>query len=598
MAKGDNKIDARQSFRDFATELHGCAFERIGSPKDYTRALAKFYISKLHNVLKTEIDDDEFDDGYVDNAGDLDIDLIHRDDHRVLILQSRYHGTQHAGEKAADIARFQGVLSRMRSDKFKANAKLQDILSTIDWERDSFEMVYLSFSKIAGQALDQTTEKPAYPSDVPQLEERCTWEFLGEQEFSVELRRAATLVTSTPDVTTTLFSAGPKSKRSEVIEVQSGTYRSCVMAVEASHLVAAYHSIGDALFSLNIRNFLGNTKNNQKIVETAKDRPENFFYFNNGIGCLAESVDVRAGSVVAKKLQVINGAQTVKALVRAAGKLGKAKSWDAHQPIILVRITEVGSYGSSGNFREEITRFNNTQNVIKDADFKSNDAVQKDLAEKFSKIVRPGKRVVYQHKRTDVRPSNAEIIRMEEFAKVIYAFLMDPVSFSGSTSMLFDDDRGYSVVFGDGKSPWTEIPNAEFRMRAGIYWISRDIELLVKADKKATEDPIVKAALERKWFPIFVSRLLLERAFPNGEWRQHVARLYKGDWNLSGDKDGEWIKILYEISKQIVLMVYRMSSKSPKFVHRNWMRSADTVESLKDAVKDFPEFQVKPLLRT
>ncbi|MFO1207500.1 MAG: hypothetical protein U1E63_17550 [Burkholderiales bacterium] len=60
---------------------------------------------------------------------------------------------------------------------------------------------------------------------------------------------------------------------------------------------------------------------------------------------------------------------------------------------------------------------------------------------------------------------------MEEFAKVVFSFLGDPVSFSGSTSMLFDDEKGYSVVFGDSSSPWTTVPPDEVKIRAGIYWI-------------------------------------------------------------------------------------------------------------------------------
>lgn len=95
-------------------------------------------------------------------------------------------------------------------------------------------------------------------------------------------------------------------------------------------------------------------------------------------------MQVDCDRVAAHKLQVINGAQTVKGLVRAAGKLGKAPAWDLQQPVVLVRITEVGSYGGDGRFREDITRFNNTQNVIRDADFKSNDSVQSDLVHRRS----------------------------------------------------------------------------------------------------------------------------------------------------------------------------------------------------------------------
>lgn len=595
MAQDNKKIDARQRLREFAEDMFGCPFEKIPTDADRSRALAKLYIDAVHNVLKAEIDSEEFDDGWVDGTNDLDIDFIHRDDNKVLIVQSRHHGINYGNEKPEYISRFQGVLSRMRSPDFKPNAKLQDILGTIDWERDNFELVYVTFSKLTGQALEQTRQEPVYPSEVAQLAERCVWEFLGESEFSIELRRAATLGSGIPDSTTELVSAGQKGKRSGVVTVQSGDFRSCVLAVEAAQLVTAYQKTGDILFSLNIRNFLGNTKNNQRIISTARENPQSFFYFNNGVSCLAESMEIHADRISVRKLQVINGAQTVKGLVRAAGKLGKAPAWDLHPPVVLVRVTEVGSYGKAGRFREDITRFNNTQNVIRDADFKSNDSIQSDLADKFSKVTRPGRKIVYQSKRTDIRPGGAEIIRMEEFSKVVYSFLADPVSFSGSTSMLFDDEKGYAVVFGDGQFPWTTMPADEFKFRAGIYWIGTAFGEQTRLDKKATSDPIVAAALERKWFLIYAARLLLERAYPDGKWREQVAKLHKGDWKFGHEKDGKWAEVLYELSKQVVLFVYRMSSRNPGFVHRNWMRSPETVTALKDTVKDYPAFQVAPL---
>ena len=173
----------------------------------------------------------------------------------------------------------------------------------------------------------------------------------------------------------------------------------------------------------------------------------------------------------------------------------------------------------------------------------------------------------------------------------------DPVSFSGSTSFLFDEDKGYSVIYGDGSSPWTAMPTNEFRLRAAIYWLGTYFETRLKAQKKTADDPIIKAALERKWFPIFVARLLLERAYPNDTWRPYLERLYKGDWRSETCKDREWADMLYELSLQVLLGAYRMASKGQSFVHRNWMRNPETVQQLREAAKDFAEFQLRALVR-
>jgi hypothetical protein len=45
----------------------------------------------------------------------------HRDDNRVLILQSRYHGASSGPEKPSNISHFLGVLNRLHNENFKAN---------------------------------------------------------------------------------------------------------------------------------------------------------------------------------------------------------------------------------------------------------------------------------------------------------------------------------------------------------------------------------------------------------------------------------------------------------------------------------------------
>src|SRR5262249_39304122 len=209
------------------------------------------------------------------------------------------------------------------------------------------------------------------------------------------------------------------------------------------------------LFSLNTRNFIGNTATNKKIVETARSNPDKFFLFNNGISCICTRLHVAEDKVEVEGLQVINGAQTVKALVNASRTRGVEPSpWLKDAPSILVRVTEIpGGHAQSQKLRDQITQFNNTQNVVKVSDFRSNDSVQEYLKEQFKKLSYRGRPVAYIPKRTDRPPKNAELVRLEEFAKAVYAFLEDPVGFSGATAFLFDDiNGGYNKIFGDGEA--------------------------------------------------------------------------------------------------------------------------------------------------
>jgi hypothetical protein len=362
------------------------------------------------------------------------------------------------------------------------------------------------------------------------------------------------------------------------------------MALDANQIVNAYRALeGEALFSLNIRNFIGNTGTNKKIIETAKDTPDSFFLFNNGISCLCNKLDPYPDRLEVTGLQVINGAQTVKALVNIVNSArGVPPQWANGAPKVLVRITEIpGGYGSSGVMRESITQFNNTQNVIKVSDFRSNDPVQLSLKDQFGNLKYEGRQVTYQPKRTDKKIRNSEVVRFEEFAKTIFAFLVDPISFSGATSFLFDDQGGgYRSIFGDGTKIWETMPEDQFRLRSAIYWLSNKFTERMKSERPQEIDPDVRAAMERKWVLMFASRKVFEHYYPS-RWQAQLAKAYRGDWELGVGPRGKIFLQIYKDAKAGVVMAYKNSKKTKVgFVHRNWMRSKDTPTEIAEVLKD------------
>jgi hypothetical protein len=259
-------------------------------------------------------------------------------------------------------------------------------------------------------------------------------------------------------------------------------------------------------------------------------------------------------------------------------------------PEILVRITEIpGGYGASGKIRTQITQFNNTQNTIKDSDFRSNDSVQQHLKDQFSKIWRRGRQVTYLPKRTDNTPKNSEIIRLEEFAKSVYAFLGDPTSFTGATAFLFNDDPvegGYNLIFGDGVTKWEKMPENEFRLRAAIYWLAQELGSHMREDRDKEPDVDTKAALERKWMLLFAIRKVFEFYFPEDRWRSELQKLHKGDWELGVDVKGRLLLNIYRDAKAGMVMAYKLAkSYDPNFVHRNWMRSKNTPSKIGEVLQ-------------
>jgi len=358
---------------------------------------------------------------------------------------------------------------------------------------------------------------------------------------------------------------------------------SYVMVLDAGQIIKAYdNSQKDQIFSLNIRNYIGNNKVNKEIIKTALNEPDKFFMFNNGISCLASKITVNQDKVVVAGLKVINGAQTVRALYEAGTIAQKSDHWKFHSPHIVVRITEIeGEHVEAEDFRERVTQYNNTQNLVKGSDFRTNDTVHDLLSKRFGKLSRFGKRVIYQSKRSNDVFRNAEIIKMDEFAKSIYTFLYNFVDFSSSSQFLYDRslNGGYLKVFGDGESGYKNLSDAEFELFAGIYWLTKEISEYLEHHRSEELDKDFDAwqALEKKWILIYTVADVMKFMYPEDRWKDEVRKLFKGDWKIGEDNRGEAILELYIIAKKIVVQTYKNSKKFQKsFVHADWMKAKET----------------------
>jgi hypothetical protein len=583
------KLKAREEFMQYTKDVFKSSLGQDSKRDSF--ALLKFYVEEIHNKCSTPIDEEDFNDGYVDNANDLGIDFIHRDDGQVLVIQTKFRGKT-VPEKPTEILHFQNIFNRLLLGQMQPNKKLAGILSSIDFDTDEFKLLFITFGALSGQAREQTTAGISYPKSHSGLDDRCSWEYYDEQALDEALRNARSISAGNGSSEFELVAAGKKSDRITPIVVTEGKHRCCILVVVATKLVDLLNKDKDRLFNLNIRNYIGNTRTNKKIVETAFQTPSEFFFFNNGVSCVATSMTVEGDRVHTRGLQVVNGAQTLKALHRAASKFKAGEPiWPETKPLVLVRITEVGeSYGSSGRFREDITRFNNTQNVIKQSDFRSNDPIQVDLERKFKLLHRFGRIVQYTPKRTDRKLPQSDVIRLEEFAKVSFAFLRDPVSFSGSTSFLFDesDKGGYIQVFGDGKEIYSAMPEGRFKLLAAVWWMAQAFADRLKFDKLDSSLSSEKRnALERKWTLLFLARIYLERRYGD-KYVEILGRSASGEWILGEKPEGVWFEKLYETCKQALQWMYVDAASKPGFVHRNWMRSESTVKALENYARTAP----------
>jgi hypothetical protein len=153
---------------------------------------------------------------------------------------------------------------------------------------------------------------------------------------------------------------------------QSDGYR-CLLAVFPGQLLAdLYEEHHGRLLQRNVRAYLqARGKVNKAIHETIRSSPGRFLAYNNGISATATAVEIDTSGATAhitrlNDLQIVNGGQTTASLHHAATK--KINLSDVH---VMAKITVV-----PGEMLDEmvpsISRYANSQNAIRPADFDAN----------------------------------------------------------------------------------------------------------------------------------------------------------------------------------------------------------------------------------
>jgi hypothetical protein len=250
---------------------------------------------------------------------------------------------------------------------------------------------------------------------------------------------------------------------------------------------------------MNIRDYVGDLKTNKQIIQTALNDPSNFEYFNNGVTAVAGNIvpDKEAKKLTCERMSIINGAQTVRSLLAAINRPSDSQ----HKPLSHTRVLfRLMSFRCPAEvpFVGEVTRYNNTQNAVKVADFRSNDEVQKDMARRFSNLNLSGRKYEYKNKRS-AKKRNSISVTLEELTKAVFAFRFGPDDMWGGTSKLFDASATgfYTKVFERPDSPLTE---SEFNLIAGTFLACDYIKGLWEEYRKSlrSKQATMHPALERK----------------------------------------------------------------------------------------------------
>jgi hypothetical protein len=231
----------------------------------------------------------------------------------------------------------------------------------------------------------------------------------------------------------------------EVLNLGAEKWSSITTVVKGTWLAGLFNKYKTDLLSANLRGYLGSRESdsniNNGIKVTAKDEPENFPVYNNGITALV--LDFKVGNRTKKGralslhgLSIVNGAQTTGSLANVVGGLSTA----LEVPIRFVK-------ASSENLVENIVKYNNSQNKLEAADFRSGDPTQERLRNEFISIPN----AEYEGGR---RGGASDAIKRSKFtlpsytvAQALAAFHGDPVLAYEHKSELWTSEKTYRSIF-------------------------------------------------------------------------------------------------------------------------------------------------------
>ena len=162
-------------------------------------------------------------------------------------------------------------------------------------------------------------------------------------------------------------------------------YDYALTVIPGESLRFLYEKYGARLLEANVRSFLSVTGNvNKGIRDTLRQNPSRFMAYNNGLVIVAD--DIRLGESPAgghgilwlKGMQVVNGGQTTASLYFTKKKFSDADLSKVRVPAKLIVLRKEDS-DAEEELISAISRYANSQNVVKQADLSANKPFHREL---------------------------------------------------------------------------------------------------------------------------------------------------------------------------------------------------------------------------
>ncbi|MEK7943698.1 AIPR family protein [Pigmentiphaga sp. YJ18] len=388
------------------------------------RAFTAWFAINMHDLDE----DDALSSAAMDGGNDQGIDLVFADDStRTIYVIQGHCGDNHT--------------------KVTPKSKWSDVVSTIPFFEDTRSLREVGRHELADQIDSIKTENSDYTIAFGLIS-------LGRKNVTITKTVDATRQSKTFNKYQYFYLAqeNVKEQYDALIESErgiaedqlafsgniiedTGEYgRAWIGNVSAKELIRLHRTYSNQLFAGNVRLFLGTRKGgiNEQIIKTANETPGLFWALNNGVSIIADTATNSKkikNSLTLRRFSIVNGCQTTNALSQANA------SDDCK---VLVRVI-----AAKDSVKNDVVRFNNSQNAIKIWTVRAVDSTQERLRRELGVI---GLDYAPKQSGSRRRRDKSKIIELDRLAQYLAAqrndFLIQAID---NKAELFD--QPYSQIF-------------------------------------------------------------------------------------------------------------------------------------------------------
>jgi AIPR protein len=232
-------------------------------------------------------------------------------------------------------------------------------------------------------------------------------------------------------------------------EVKRDKWKALTTAVPGTWLREIWLDHQSDLMSPNVRDYLGIVRSerniNNGIKTTASDSPEEFWIYNNGLTILVHEYEWGAANgdgrsrLKIRGIGIVNGAQTTGSI----GTLDDTAASGLDRAEVLARFVVC----NDPDVLTDIIKFNNTQNKVEAADFRSKDAVQDRLRTEFGAVPEADYRGGRRGGVKDAIERSRNLLPDSAVAQALAAFHLTPNLAYNETRRIWDEDGIYARYF-------------------------------------------------------------------------------------------------------------------------------------------------------